>query len=320
MGRPRSSFNLRWAILGGVLFLVAMVHIADGSSGWLWPWTAVGGTNSAIWSLRLPRAGECLIGGALLGMAGAVFQAVFRNPLAEPYILGVSSGAAIGGAVAQVFHVFVAWNWLAGPLASTAAGLLTLPLVLAIGTSRRGYSTQTLLIGGVVLGFLLYAVNTLVMLLGGLDTNQTLRWLLGSATNAAAPKVWLLLFVFVVACLLLRPLTRSMNLLSAGEDQARILGVDPGRLHLQLLTITTISTAAVVGTMGIIGFIGLVAPHISRRCFGNDLRHGLWTSTAIGAVLLLCADACSKRLNEIPLGAFTAIVGAPVLLYLLRRD
>ncbi|MCE9559740.1 MAG: iron ABC transporter permease, partial [Armatimonadetes bacterium] len=236
------------------------------------------------------------------------------------YILGVSSGAAIGGAVAQVFHVFVAWNWLAGPLASTAAGLLTLPLVLAIGTSRRGYSTQTLLIGGVVLGFLLYAVNTLVMLLGGLDTNQTLRWLLGSATNAAAPKVWLLLFVFVVACLLLRPLTRSMNLLSAGEDQARILGVDPGRLHLQLLTITTISTAAVVGTMGIIGFIGLVAPHISRRCFGNDLRHGLWTSTAIGAVLLLCADACSKRLNEIPLGAFTAIVGAPVLLYLLRRD
>lgn len=269
-------------------------------------------------NLRLPRVALCIFGGAILGLSGLAFQSVFRNPIAEPYVLGVSSGAAIGGSLAVVLGIFTHMATLAGPLCAGVFGIATLPLSLVLGRSKAGYSTSYLLIGGVVLGTMLAAANTLVMLLAGLDTNMVLRWLLGSAANATWSQAVLLLSVAVAGGYLLSLQATALNLISLSEQQARILGIDPERVSKITLAIATMGTALVVGCMGIVGFVGLVAPHIARRIWGTNFRNSFVGTLLIGSGLLVGADLVSQRLNEIPVGAVTALLGAPVLLFLLR--
>lgn len=276
-----------------------------------------------IWQIRLPRALACLLVGGLLGMVGAAFQALFRNPLAEPYIVGVSSGAAAGGALALVLG-FGAWASGLGILVfAFLGGAGSLALVLGLAGRRGRTDVQTLLLSGVVIGAMLASVLSLILFSAGMDANQILRWLLGSATPMHWNRVVVLVAALVGGAALLIPQGKRLNSLAMSEETAQRLGVDTRRLKGTVLIVGTAMTAVAVGTVGVIGFLGLVAPHISRRLLGVDWRWSMAGAGAIGATLLVLADVLAQRLlpgGELPVGVITAILGAPFLLVLMRKE
>lgn len=315
-----------------VSVLALLIHIGVGSSVRIAPWDVareilrgdVGGgvENVIVWRLRLPRAIGCALVGGLLAMVGSAFQALFRNPLAEPYIVGVSSGSAVGGALAFVLGLSGALGGLGLMLASFVTGLLSLGLVFLLATRRGVVQVQTLLLAGVVVGALLSAVLSLVLLAAGEDTNQVLRWLLGSTTPMFWNRIAIMLAVFLVGGFLLIRQSRRLNAFAVNEETAQRLGVDTSALKSIVLVAGTAMTAVAVGSTGIIGFLGLVAPHLSRRLVGVDWRWSLPGSALIGSALLLFADIIAQKLRpgtEIPVGIVTALLGAPFLLVLIRK-
>lgn len=331
---PRRSRPIRvrlTLLLSGVV-AAFVLHVGIGSYLWIAPWEVLAeiaagpngspaGIHSIIWDIRLPRALGCLCVGATLGAVGSAFQALFKNPLAEPYIIGVSSGAAVGGALAVVLGVSALWSGLSGLVFAFAGGLGALGLVMGLARRRGTLSVPTLLLSGVVIGSLLSAILTLVLLAAGEDTNRVLRWLLGSTTPMFWSRALVLGIVLVLGGYLLIRETRRLNLFAMGEDDAQRLGVNTRALKRTVLVTATAMTATTVGAVGIIGFVGLVAPHISRRFLGVDVRHSLAGSFLVGAGILLCADLLAQRLvsgMDLPVGAVTAVIGAPALLVLLR--
>lgn len=281
--------------------------------------------NAIVFDVRLPRALGCVVVGAMLGIVGSAFQALFRNPLAEPYVVGVSSGAAVGGSIAFVLGLGGAWEGIYSGMGATvcafACGLLTLLLVFGIVKSRGVIETQTLLLAGVVIGSMLSAVLSLILLWSGHDTNQVLRWLLGSMSTMFYNRIALMAILLLVGGGILLSQARNLNAFATGEESAARLGVNVGRLKPLVLVVGTAMTAVTVGSVGIIGFLGLVAPHISRRLVGVDWRWSLTGSALVGAVLLLAADLAAQHLingAEINVGIVTAVLGAPFLLVLMR--
>lgn len=324
------------------LVVVFLLHIGIGSSAWYKPWDVLSeifrgsrlddSMNSIIWGIRLPRAIEAGIVGAILGVSGAALQTLFRNQLAEPYIVGSSSGAAIGAAfVAMVAsnHQFSEGDqigrWLITlgmPLAGFATGLLTLVLVTSLARRRGVIETPTLLLAGVVVATMLSSLLSLVILGFGKDQRIVLRWILGSFDEALWPSIQLMTVVFIVSYFVLYRSAQKLNAMSLGEDGAQALGVNPVAVRKLVLICVTAMTSVTVGAVGIIGFVGLVAPHIARRLVGTDLRATLPLSALFGSLLMLLADAIAQRGMEgagFPVGIVTAIVGAPVLLVLLKR-
>jgi iron complex transport system permease protein len=318
--------------------LLFLVHVNVGSSEWYTPWAIVaelmrgpGGQtdNGIVWMIRLPRALTCLLVGGILGIVGSAFQAQFRNPLADPYIVGVSSGAAVGGVGALIAGI-AGWFGGLGTLAfGFVGGMLSLLLVLSLARRRGVIDVTGLLLAGVVLGSFLSAVLSLALLWSGHDTNMLLGWLLGNMSAAFWNQVAVLSVVLAAGAIVLFRQTRRLNALALGEDTAARLGVDPVRLRNIVLTTGTAMTAAAVGAVGIVGFLGLVSPHISRRIVGVDWRWSLIGSGLVGSALLLAADLVAQRgLSlithqvgfEVPVGIVTAVLGAPVLLALLRRQ
>ena len=278
--------------------------------------------NSIIWRLRLPRAIGCMFAGSILAAVGAAFQSLFRNPLAEPYVIGVSSGAAVGGTIAIVLGLGGAFGGLGVVGLAFVGGSLSLLLVLGLSRLQGAIDVVRLLLAGVVIGSMMSAVMTLVMLLSGHDTNQIMRWLLGSTTPMFWPRVALLGGASLLGTLCLLPYSRQLNAFAMDEFAAERLGVQKGRLVAGVLGIGTAMTAVCVGSVGIIGFLGLVAPHIARSLVGPDLRRSLPASALIGSALLLAADILAQRVlpgTELPIGAVTAIIGAPVLLIMLKE-
>ncbi len=287
-----------------------------------------GTAHTIVWDIRLQRALGALLVGAILGGVGSAFQGLLRNPLAEPYIIGVSSGSAVGGALSIVLH----WELVLGPLARVvpgfATGMLTLLLVLALARHHGQVNVKTLLLAGVVVGTLLSALLSMILLLGQRES-QVLGFLLGSLLNMQPIQNGLLLVVLVFGSIALVLQTRKLNAFSLGEETAQRLGLDTRKLLWTVLTIGAAMTAAVVGTVGIIGFLGLVAPHISRRVVGLDWRYSLPGSILLGSLLLLLSDLVAQRFfstithtegMDLPVGIVTALLGAPSLLVLLRKN
>jgi iron complex transport system permease protein len=331
------------ALLGLAALAVLVLHIAVGSSEsgrpfWelrLSPATVVqeifsgdrgvgaSAANAIVWKIRLLRGLACLLAGAILGMVGAAFQALFRNPLAEPYIVGVSSGSAVGGALAVVLGIG-AWAGGLGLMACAfAGGAISLLVVLALAGRRGQTDAQFLLLAGVVVGALLSAVLSLTLYAGGQDTNRILAWLFGSATPMYWGKVGLLIAGLIVGALILIPQGKRLNALAISEETAQRLGVDAGRLKLTLLLAGTAMASISVGAVGVIGFLGLVAPHIARQILGVDWRISMIGAAGIGSVVLLLSDILAQRVlpgAELPVGIVTAILGAPFLLVLMRRS
>lgn len=280
-----------------------------------------GGANWVVWQIRLPRSLIALLIGAGLGLIGAAYQAYFQNPLAEPFLLGNSSGSAIGAVLVMVLGF--GGIALGVPVVGGAliGGGVALWIVLRLGRGPSGFESQRMILAGVLLATLLSSLLTLVLLFSGQDSNRVLRWLLGSLSPAFWPSVALVAIALLIALIAILPLARSLNLLSVSYDWAQTAGVDRQRTSVRLLVSSALLTATVVGTAGIIGFVGLVSPHVARRLVGANLVRLLPASAAIGACILLFADLLAQQIapgQELPVGAVTAVVG-PLLLAGVHR-
>lgn len=330
---PTSRKPASILVLLGILTVAAfIVHLCWGTTSIALAdvWGGLFGGDSydanTVRVLRVPRALSAVIAGALLGIVGSAFQAFFRNPLADPYVVGVSSGAAVGGAFAVVIGFGAGWGgWMEGlgPMAlATVGGLLALSLVTGLSVRRGILDPQTLLLVGVVVGSLLSSLLSLILLWGGHDTNVILSWLLGHLTPAYMNKVELMALVLALGAPILILQGKRLNALALGDEAANRLGVDTRNLKPIVLGLGAAMVAVTVGAIGIVGFLGLVAPHIARRLVGVDWRWSLVASALSGSILLSVSDILAQRIvpsSEVPVGIVTAILGAPFLVILVRR-
>jgi len=280
-------------------------------------------TITIIRELRLPRASQAALVGAALAMSGATFQALLRNPLAEPYILGVSSGAAVGA----VFTVVTGWAarfvWSL-PMAAFAGAVLSMLLVFRIAFSvGRTLDTRVLLLAGVVVSAFLVAVIWLVLTFADTESvRSAIFWMMGSHANASWHSVGILAVCLIPSAVVLFALARPLNLLAIGEPTAAYLGTSVERTKMVAFATASLLTAASVSVSGTIGFVGLVVPHTVRLIWGGDNRSLLPCSALLGAAFLVAADTLARSLagaNELPIGIVTALVGVPCFVWLLRR-
>jgi len=281
-----------------------------------------------IGQIRLPRSLLGLTVGAVLALTGVAMQGLFRNPLADPGLIGVSSGAALGAALAIVggtllggLPAVVAPYLLSG--SAFAGGLLVTALVYRLGRRNGQTSVATMLLAGIALTALAGAAIGLLTYLADDATLRTLTfWNLGSLNGASYARLWPLLLVTVVVALWLPRRARALNALLLGESEARHLGFAVERLKAELIFCTALGVGAAVAAAGMIGFVGLLVPHLVRLLVGPDHRLLLPASALAGGALLLFADLLARLLlapAELPLGIVTALLGAPVFLYLLLR-
>ena len=276
-----------------------------------------------LFDIRLPRVLLALIVGAALSMAGACYQALLRNPLADPYVLGISSGAALGVILWRV--VGPAWQLGAAP-AGLLGALITTGVVYLLGYRRGRVSGQSLLLAGVIVASFLSAVIVCLMTtLGSRDLRGTVFWLMGDLGLFTDDSIWVLIRVLLpvlVAGTIAYRFAAELNLLLVGEEEAAALGVDVPRAKLAVYVAASVLTAVAVAHAGAIGFLGLLVPHLVRLLLGNDYRLLLPVAALSGAVLLVAADTAARTVaapTELPVGAFTALAGAPLFIYLLRR-
>ncbi len=280
--------------------------------------------RTVIRDFRLPRALVGMAVGAALGASGVVMQAFFRNPLASPGLLGVSSGGALGAvavlALGPALGVAGLAMW-ALPAASILGAFAATGAVLLL--AQRGAGTERLLLSGVALNALLGAGTSFLLTstAGHFEVNaQILFWLMGGLESRSWEHVWMGVPAIAAACLLLLPLGRAMDLLSLGEQSAQSLGVDVRRLRRQLILLSTVLTALATAVAGIVGFVGLVVPHVMRLAFGPDHRRLLPYSMLGGAAFLLACDLITRTFPlGLRLGVVTSLVGGPFFLWLLRR-
>ena len=275
--------------------------------------------STVVWQMRMPRLLCALLVGASLSSGGLVMQAYFRNSLASPGLLGVSSGGAAGAVIA----IALGWSTLSIwtlPLAAIVGS--TGALVAVIGLARSGASTERLLLAGVALNALLGAVTSYVLSMHTSiyeRNSQILFWLLGGLEDRGWEHV-LMASPIVIAAALLWPLGRQMDLLSLGASEAQSLGVDVTRLRRSLLVLAAVLTAIATAVAGTVGFVGLVVPHALRLLLGPEHRRLVPVSIVGGAAFVLGCDLICRSMGGVKLGIITSLVGAPFFLWLLRRQ
>jgi iron complex transport system permease protein len=280
------------------------------------------GLVTIVRELRLPRSIlGALVGGAL-GLAGATFQALLRNPLAEPYVLGVSSGAAVGAVSAIGLGAGMGWGLPAGALTGAVVAIL-LVLTIAVRVDRR-LDLRVLLLAGVVAGTFFNALILILLAFQEPDAfRSALFWMMGSLAGADWNRVAFLAVLAVPSLFVLLALARPLDLLVFGEETAGYLGAAPGRVHRIAYLVASLLTAGAVVVAGAIGFVGLVVPHVVRLVWGAEHRFLLPASFVAGAAFLVLADVVARLIvapSELPLGVVTALVGVPFFLGLLRRQ
>lgn len=290
-------------------------------------WSAT--SEEIIIELRLPRALTAILVGGGLGMAGAAFQALLRNPLADPYIIGTASGASLGAVVALMLPLLAPGlalgagsAWLGIGLVQVLAfvgGVGTVLLVYVVSRSARG-GAVTLLLTGYAVSSILAAGVAMLMYLSGNRLGAIFAWLMGSLDAGSWPKLALAGPLVAVSLVLLLSRWRRLNVLLLGDAQAAHLGVDVGRERLLLTILASLATSAVVAVAGTIGFVGLVVPHVLRLVAGPDHRLLLPASMLYGGALLTLADLGARLAGGIPVGIITALVGAPFFIWLLVRS
>lgn len=277
--------------------------------------------SQIFWNLRLPRMVMSVLVGATLAVSGAAYQALFRNPLTDPYVLGVSSGASLGATLAILLGL-QAYLWGIGCCALLAA-LLTVVLIYRIASIGNRMHTTTLLLTGVCLTLLISALISFLMVLHQDKMDAIIFWTMGSFASASWHEVVLLLPVVVVGIGVVVYHGRDLNLLLAGSETAQSLGVEVERVRRVLLATTSLMVAFAVSCSGVIGFVGLVVPHITRLLIGYDNRRLLPYAMMLGALFMLICDTAARCLMapaELPVGSLTALVGAPMFIYLLYKN
>lgn len=320
--RSTSRLLLRLAV---ALLVLAAVGLLAGRSGWVLPWREAGEARQLatliLWELRLPRLVLGLAVGAVLGLAGAVLQGLTRNPLAEPGLLGVSAGAALGAVIALYTGLAALWS-LALPLAGLAGALVATLLTLALGS---GGGVLALILAGAAVSGLLLAATALVLNLAPnpYAAYEISHWMLGSLADRGWDQVQLAVPFMLAGAVLLAGTGRALDALSLGEAQAASLGVDLAALRRRVLAGTALAVGGATAVTGTIGFIGLLAPHLVRAACGHEPRRLLLPSALCGAVLLVLADVATRLLpfeQELKLGVLTGLVGSPFFMWLVWRS
>ncbi|QSZ68186.1 iron ABC transporter permease [Methanofollis aquaemaris] len=274
--------------------------------------------NTIIWNIRVPRILLAISVGGALAIAGAVFQGVFRNPLVEPYILGVSSGAAFGAALAIVFPAI----FFSIQLSAFAFGALAVTMAYLLARVRGETPVITLILAGVIIGSIFAALVSLLKYIAD-DTalREIVFWLMGGFYYATWNDVILLVPIVLLSFIVLWALGWKLNILSMGDEEARTLGVNPEKYKFVVVAFATAITAFAVSLVGIIAWVGLMMPHASRMILGPDNRFVIPASMMMGGCYLIVCDTLARTLTtaEIPVGILTSILGAPYLCYLIRQ-
>lgn len=280
-------------------------------------------SEQIVWKVRLPRVALGILVGGALGLAGAAFQGVLRNPLADPYTLGVSSGASVGASFLILFGLqYTLFGEWTVPVAAFTTAVLSLCAVLLLARTDGKLRKETVILAGVVMQAFLGAFVSLMVAMSDQVINEILFWLMGSLALRGWSYSMVLLPYLAAGSAVLLCFGRAMNLFALGERQAAHLGVHVERAKLIVLVAATLITAAAVSVSGVIAFVGLLVPHLLRLMIGPDYRLLLPMSLIGGAIYILIADTMARTLlspTEIPLGVVTAFMGAPFFAYLLRR-
>ena len=280
--------------------------------------------NAIITQIRLPRVLAGALVGAGLAVAGVIYQGIFRNPMADSYLLGASAGASVGYTIA-VLYVTSSLSLIGLGMTQIFAfifALLTVFVVLTISRVGGKIPTTTLLLSGIVANIFLLAIETVMQLRSGKVLSGIVAWLAGGFSDTVWNQFYAVMPIILVGMVLTYFFTRDLNVLSMGEDTAQHLGVNTERTRQFLLAIASLITAACVAVSGVIGFVGLIIPHMTRLVIGPDHRILLPASAIVGAIFLVICDSVARvatGASELPVGVITALVGTPFFIYLLRR-
>lgn len=338
-----TTYPLRWrsrvyAIIGLILLLglvivaasaIGSTHISLSTLGNVllaklpfvevehtWP----GSTETIIFDIRLPRVLLAGLVGAALAVAGTTYQGLFRNPLADPYLIGVSQGAALGAVIG--FFLPISWQAASIPLFAFFGAIVAVAIVYYIARVGKTLPMTTLILAGVALGAFLAAITSYLMIASGDKLHGIVSWLLGTFSLTNWWQVTMVTPYIIIGIVIICLYARPLNVMQLDEEQAQQLGINVEQVKLILLGAATLITAAAVCFCGIIGFVGIIIPHAVRLIWGPDHRFLLPLATLAGASFLILADTAARTVlapTEIPVGAITAFLGAPFFLYLLRQ-
>lgn len=281
--------------------------------------------EAILWELRMPRVVLGGIVGATLAVAGGSYQGSFRNPLADPYLLGVAAGAGLGATIAIAYGPSIPTTPFGPlPLMAFIGGIAGVAATYAIGYSvRAGRTAVTLILAGVAVASFLTAVQTYLQQRNSETLREVYGWILGRLSTVGWTEVWMVLPYVVVATAVMLLGARRLDVLSVGDEEAVTLGVSPTRVRLVMVLAATLGTAAVVAVSGLIGFVGIIVPHTVRIIFGSSYRIVLPLSVVLGAAFLILADLLARTIAapaEIPIGVVTAFIGAPFFAIILRSS
>jgi len=313
------------------LFFVLLLSLAIGSvfisPKELWQVILGNGTDiytSILWRIRLPRTVLIALTGAALGGSGATYQGLFRNPLADPFLIGIASGAGLGAVIAMsVDWPYSFWGLMAVPMAAFLAALLTVFIVYSLARVGQVIPTTNLILAGVAFSSFATSLTSFLMIRSTSEVRRALGWLLGGATQNNWTAILAMLPYLLIGLGILFFSGHALNLLQFGDDQAQQLGLNVTHTKRILLIASSLTTASAVAFSGIIGFIGLIVPHLIRLWFGPDYKRLLPLSIIGGATALLVSDIIARVIitpQEIPVGIITALAGAPFFLWVLKRS
>jgi iron complex transport system permease protein len=337
--RPRRRTRALFALCLAALGMAVVVGVAVGAvpiplpavaqlmAARLWPFPLAAGLPptyaTIIFELRLPRVILMALTGAALASAGTAYQGLFRNPLADPYLVGVASGAGLGATLVLTLGLPPTGLGLMGvPAGAFLGGVLTVALVVMMARVGRTTPVTTILLAGVAIGSFATAITTFWMLRFPEGLRRAFNWLLGGYAGGGWGPVGIVLPYLVAGLIVLQFNARALNVLQLDEEQARQLGLNVERLKITLVGAATLMTAAAVAFGGLIGFVGLVVPHVLRLLGGPDYRRLIPLSALGGAAFLILADVVARTVlapQELPVGVITALIGAPFFVVLLRR-
>ncbi|MFJ3388197.1 FecCD family ABC transporter permease [Lysinibacillus sp. NPDC086135] len=291
----------------------------------LWNKAADETAANILWKIRLPRVLLAGLVGASLAIAGAAFQGLLKNPLADPYTLGVSSGASVGAVMTIFFSISIpVVGHFTLPTFSMIGAILT--MVAVMGFARivdHSLKMETLILTGVIFSSFLGSLISLMIALSGEELRQVIGWLLGSVSMRGWPYVQMIIPFVIIGTIMLWTQRRELNVLLYGEERAKHLGVHVKRSKYIILVGGSMLTGAAVAVSGTIGFVGLVVPHMTRMVWGSDHRHLLPLSFLNGATLLIICDLIARTIimpRELPIGVITAFIGAPVFSYIFYKQ
>ena len=275
-----------------------------------------------VWTYTMPRIVIALVIGAGLAICGAAMQALFKNPMASPYILGLSSGASVGASIAILFTIPFIPELIAAPVMAFIFCMMTTFLVYGLAKGTGMVSTESLILIGMAISSLFSAVVSLLTVLAGEKMSNIVFWTMGSLAQYNWDKVLIVMPIIILGSVMIMTYSRELNAIMLGDAHAKDLGIEVKKVRLTILLITSLITAACVSFTGVIGFVGLIIPHVVRLLMGPDNRYMMPYSVITGALFLLICDYISRVAfsgDVLPIGVVTAIIGAPYFIYLIYK-